>query len=234
MLTDTPYLGAILIGLAMSAPWVLLARGQRRMALAGALLALPLAPLALLHEDEYWTPVRVGGFRPGAEDALFLALCGGMAWLVAVWPVHRRLRLHAGVGRRLVRCLALILLPLGVSLVLLRWGTDPMSVTLLAQGGLALQVLALRPALWPLGLAGLVQGSLYHWAFLRVVVFPLWPGFLGQWRAGGPWMAPLGGVPLGEVLWAGTFFAAWPLLLALASDARLTRSHRRTVEPHGC
>jgi hypothetical protein len=158
-------------------------------------------------------------------------LCGAMAWLVAVWPVRRQVRLDAHGTRRLARYLALMLLPLGTFLLLIREGVDPMSTTLVAQGMLALQVLCLRPELWPLGLAGLVQGSLYYWAFLRLVVFPLWPGFLDQWQAGGPWASPLGGVPIGEVLWAGTFAAAWPLLLALASDARLAPVHGQQTGP---
>ena len=84
-----------------------------------------------------------------------------------------------------------------------------------------LLVLILRRKLWPMALSGALGGTILYCVFVRIL-FWIWPDFMSQWSGHGVWGVIVVGLPLGEIVWACTFGAAWPLFAAYAFDARMS------------
>lgn len=199
------YLGVLLLG-----HWSL-ARGQRRLVILSGLMNLLAAPFCLFLQGSYWSPKRVGGFLLGLEDVLFSFFVAALAWLLAAWPFRHRLHLsHQGSGSPWRRY-ALVSAPtVGFYLLLVWVRVDPMSaliITLLVAGG---ALLILRRDLWPFSLTGfLIFPPVY--LLLVKLCYWIWPESVCQWNLQSFWGQIIGGLPLGELVWALAYGPSWPL-----------------------
>jgi hypothetical protein len=196
-------------------------RELSRLALVSGVACLPCSLLALAHEAGYWRPVRLGGGPFGAEDLVFSFVAGALVWLAAAWPCDdlqgpRPLAVKRAAVRLLVWGVASDVLLLGLWRVA---GMDCMSATALAGVPLGGYLLIRRPRLWRLAATGVVCFVPVYVAIVRAHLY-LWPEYVRQWNAEGPWAYLVAGVPAGEIVWAGAFAALWPLAIASAFDVR--------------
>ena len=219
-LATYPYLFAGLLGLGLTAGLYAFAGRQRRMMILSGLLCLPLVPAAMLFEGNYWSPVRLGGWALGAEDFLFAFSTSSTAWLIAAWPFRRRAILDSAGSIHLRRVAIVYAVGWAVFLILWRAGLAVMTAHILATAAVLLFVLILRRRLWPMALRGAVGGVILYAVVLRTF-FWIWPGFVSQWARGGVWGMIVVGLPLGEIVWACVFSAAWPLSAAYAFDVAM-------------
>jgi hypothetical protein len=222
-----PYFFACLFGGLIFLAIYLVAGDQKRMMIISGLMMIPLAPLAVLNNGDYWSPERLGGGALGVEDFLFSFLCGGAAWFEAVWLFRNRVT--AAIESLLFIARYAWLMAVGVSTCLLGMfmGFDSLSSVLLCYSILIFILLVLRFSLWPMAVVAGLQGLIYYWVFMKIV-FWIWPDFLMQWSSKNIWYENLLGVPAGELAWAATYTAVWPLIIAYASDTHLESPFSKT------
>lgn len=223
-----PYLvcSLLLLG-ALAVLWAVARPRQRRLILWSGLLSAPLASGACFFVPEYWQPMRVLGTTVGVEDILFSFAMGGLTWVAATGLTADRIRVPPHplrAGRRYA-----VVLSLGALSLLGLWsaGLGAMSAVLYAAAATVLLLLALRPALWRVALAGAAVLALTYTVACSLW-FVLWPSFLDQWNADALSGARLLGVPAEEILWSLAHGAAWSLVMCLVFDVRL---RRRTSVP---
>ena len=214
-----PYFFASLLGLAFVLVGYATAKGQRQAMLLAGLGLVPLAPLAILHEDTYWSPVRLNGGQLGVEDVLFLFQTGAMSWLLAAAITRRKIHFNVAVITMIRR--HSLLAGLGVTLVLILffWGLDIMTSSLLAIVGVALTVLTRQPHLWRLVPAGMLGYSLFYFFSIKIC-FWIWPDFVTYWNSGNDGLHFFYGVPAGELAFAIVVGATYPVCLGYGLDAR--------------
>lgn len=225
LMTSFPYLGSVLVGLAILCPVLAFhPPHRRRIALLSGLMAIP-AGLAqgYLSTSYYWTPVRLGGFATGIEDILFSFEAGAACWLAAAWRIRGETGLIHLTRQSAVRYLAVAFSAASLELVARCFGTNPslgiFGPTLL----LGLGVSCLRRDLLPLGVTGaIVFGACYF----PLVALWLWgcPGYIHQWNRTQLWGLYPFGVPLEELAWAMTGGFACPLLVAFILDLKWSPS----------
>lgn len=211
LLANLPVLAAVALAL------VWLRRSHLgRVAFWSGLGCLPCGLLALMHNGEYWSPVRLGGAPLGIEDFIFSFEAGAGAWLAAAWPLRRRLAGAASDGRVLLWGGAAGAASWG----LWRAGAEVMISTLAGTLGLLVVLLARRFRLWPLALTGMAVFTPVYFAVVRIQ-FAFWPDYILAWNPAGPWAAPVWGIPLGEIVWGPAFAALWPVVVASALGMEL-------------
>jgi len=99
-----PYLLWSLVLLALLATALALCPKRLRWsALLSGLLALPFAVTFAWEAQPYWSPARVWPTYVSLEDFIFSFASAGLTWLVATWPLHRRVRLHIRARRLLLQ-----------------------------------------------------------------------------------------------------------------------------------
>ena len=220
-----PYLFANLVGTPFVLVAFFLAKGQRRMMGLSGLVAAAFSPVAVLHEGEYWTPVRIGGLFFGLEDILFSFLTGSMAWFMAVWPYRQRLIIQIHPPAFLKRFAATALVGIAFLFIFRLSGLEVMSATLSGQVLLAGLVLKFQRNLWPMAVAGMLGYLAFHGLEMKIW-FWLWPEFLSYWNAASFWSQRFCGLPVGEIFFTASFGAAVPIFLGYYANARLTKPER--------
>jgi len=217
-----PYFFADLLGLAVVLAGFIVAGNQRQAMVIGGLGLVPLTPLAVLHQEAYWSPVRLTALPVGIEDVMFLFQTGAMAWLMSVWVFRRKLRLNPRTLPFLRRYAALA----GVAgaLVLVFWilGIEIMTASLATLIIISLAALALRPSLWPPAAAGAVCHTAFYFALVRFC-FWVWPDFVSYWNPAHPWFRLVLGVPVGELAFALVVGGAYPLCVGYELEAVLDK-----------
>jgi len=229
-----PYLVGSLIMLAVFLLGLKVCPRQQRwpMILSGLLMAPFSLPL-LWFEPEYWHPTRVALFPIGPEDILFTFACGGVVWLISIWPVRDRFAVNLNPGRMARRYLLGTLGGLAMGGVCRLCGAGPMTAIVLSSALLALCIFWLGGRLWQLAVAGLSGFTILYFAGLKAL-FMLSPGSVNQWNAAGLWGPQVLGVPLDEIAGAAVFGIAWPLLAAYLFDARLEARATEGPNHGGC
>lgn len=228
--SDYPYLGACFVGLPI---WtlVIVAAGDRRgFAILAGLVLVPLLPLAVFHEDVFWSPKRLLGVGFSIEDALYLFLTGSFVCAVAMrqpsYPVLRTDKIPRALGRMAMTGIAAAILWWLISATF----ADPFTAAILAGLTIVGSLACCRPtAIWPSAVAGLSY-CLYHCANVWVAL-ALWPDFLLAWSPQSPWSVPVFTVPFGEIAFAAIFGTGHALVVALAFDppTPLTQMFRRNA-----
>lgn len=212
---------AIFVTLAAAVLLALLPRQRTPMLISGATSA-SVAWCGFTLEGVYWSPSRIGGGAFGVEDLLIAFAVGVGAWSLAASPDYFSLRTLSWHRRVAVWRLGGCLIS-GVVGFLGLWlaGFPAMSLYIGCLGTGAVGVLVWRTALWPIAMSGALGFALV-WFLISTVYFLVWPGSVLQWNASSVWGRPCMGVPLGELAWAATFGAAWPLFTAFVLDARFS------------
>ncbi len=190
-----------------------------RMALISGITGVP-CTLAVLREQEYWRPPRLGGVPWGLEDAVFFFAAGAAAWLCATWG-RRDLTVPEKLWRPMAvwRLLGCGVVTGSLSLCLLVRGADYMSSLLLPLIPLVGLLVILRPRLRRLALVGPAIFVPIYIAMVNLQ-FALWPRYILCWNRESPWARIVLGIPAGEIAWAVLFSAAWPLAMAFVFDVR--------------
>lgn len=237
MATELPYyLVTSLLCLAASVLLVVLAWGQRRMALVAGLVGLPFLPFAALFNGIYWTTPRLGGLAFGLEDAFYVLAMGLRSWCFASLAGGATL---AAAPRLLSLGRLALFTAAGLVVVggLLAAGLPMVAALYAVPAAAAVLPPAVVPALRRPALAGALGCLLLGWAEL-LLWFWLWPEFRAHWRAEA-WSGHMVlGVPFGDLVWAALFGAAHPsvLLLALRKGGMTSRRAPApcSAPPRGC
>jgi hypothetical protein len=220
-----PYLIANLpvLFLILVAAWIIRPRNHGRISILSGLTCLPCAVLALLHNDRYWKPIRLGNGPIGIEDFIFTFVSGTMIWLLAVWPFrhHHSITIHLSTWVK--RSIITSVFGGGLSTLLWFFGIKGLENTLIAGILILLVFLFLRLELWPLSVMGVVFFVPIYF-FIVKAQFSLWPGYPMYWNLTSFLGLTLMGIPAGELAYAFVFAAFWPIYMAYLFDIRLKNS----------
>lgn len=195
-------------------------RAHRRLIIRLGLVMTAFFPFAAVSEGLYWSPARVAGGAFGIEDALCAFNIGALGALPAVMLFRESLQLEAQPKpgyRRLGVLAALTLLAFSLLRV---WGCSVMAATVLMQLAVWAGLLLLRRDLWRFWVLNSVAVGLLHFVVLKAL-FWVWPDFVSAWSGAAPWGMLVAGVPLGELVWAFSFGALWPVFGGYVFDLRL-------------
>ncbi len=220
-----PYLFSNILSLLLCLGVASAVRPHGRLVLLGGVLSLPGFLTELLDAD-YWNPVRVGRWAVGLEDALCAFDFGALALVPVVVLLRRSLSWEGwticAARRSLLAGGALSAL----FLASMAAGLSPVTALITSAGLAAPALLAVRPALWPIGLTGLVGFPPLYYLIVRLY-FAMWPDFITQWNQQGPWGTVVLGLPAGEIAWAIAFGALWPLFVGYVVNIRIAALSRR-------
>ena len=219
--TSYPYLFAnlltlVLLILCIKKTWK---GGQGRIALLSGLMCIPFSLVSLLHEGQYWNPLRWGGGPFGAEDIRFCINAGILVLFLATGPFVRTITIDVTM-RQLFRRYLLVLLPgSGAFLILFLSHGPAMTGTLLIMITAVLIFIGIRHDNLPLSIRGVIL-FLPVYLILVGIEFAVWPSYIHSWSSPTIWDHPVLGIPAGEIAWAAAFGALWPLLVAYSLDIR--------------
>jgi hypothetical protein len=216
LIATYPYLIGSFGLLAFFAVAFVLRPEHRRLALISASVSAPYSLLAVVFVPTYWDPVQLFRFGMGPEDLVFSFANGGLVWILAAayYSASPRVR----IGGFVVRCAG------ATTAFLLVW--------------LAFGRVTGLPIMWAALLAGVVLwvflvtrdvaalATSLNAAAIFAIGYTLWaaaiihanPEFAGSWTAEALIGLEFLGVPIEETLWAVTFGAVWPLLVAYSLD----------------
>ncbi len=190
----------------------------------GTLISAPMALTSILFVPQYWTPPSLFDLdqriRVGIEDVLWAAAVGGIASVVAEILLKERLSaLRKGVRKRHLAPFVVVVV---VFIVLELWHPGKTIYnTIIAFAIGAVVIAVLRSDLIPTMLIGALSFALLYFALFLVFLF-LYPGFIQRY-----YNIPnlLGiyvhGVPIEELLFAGTGGAVWSVAYEYVQGYRL-------------
>lgn len=219
-----PYLWASLLSLFVFVTLsVLLLRKDHRNTVIFSGLVNSTAFVFLIHlEGVYWSPVRLGHRLLGMEDVICSFIVAAMAWFAVALVLGNRIvyTFRAEVWMKRFISLAGASVALFLLLCQIGWsGMTALVVTCLSVGSTTLWW---RRDLWPLALAGTLIFPLLYLLMVKID-FWIWPRFVEQWNAVGPWGRGYWGIPLGEIAWSVVFGLYWPLFTGHIFDISLKR-----------
>ena len=206
-----------------------IARGPyRRSALLSGLICLPAAPLALLHEGIYWSPVRWGGGHFGMEDVLFAFMFGCLVWLLAAGPFRTHLEIDGQFSMCIRRYVLVTALYVATCFLLWHSGLKGLPNTMVGATVPVLVALILRRNLWPVAVAAVLLFVPIYTLIVKVQ-FILWPEYVLQWNRTGHCAMSVFGIPIGELEWAIAFAIQWPMLVGYILGVRIRSANLRVV-----
>ena len=218
-----PYLTMSLILFALFLVGLALRPGDREPMLLSGLLQGPYALASILFVPDYWNPVRVAeGYLTGPEDVLFSVANGGLAWLLATWPIRDRLTLDPRLSRFLTAYAVCALTGLTLVLVCWRSGIPVMDAVLIAMVAVTAALGLMQPRLWPIPVSGSVCFAVLY-SVILLASFRTFPEFASQWNHSSLWGSAFLALPLEEIVWASAFGAVWPFLFAYMLGAECTK-----------
>jgi hypothetical protein len=220
-LTLYPYLVANLVTLfllllCVKRTWI---SGQGKIAFLSGIMCIPFCLVGLLHEGQYWTPLRLGGGPFGIEDVLFCMNAAVMVWLLATWPFARRITIDITLREVFMRYVLILISGTGAFLLLFMSNEPVMTGTLVIMMTAMLAFIGLECHSWPLAVTGV---ALFLPLYVIVVgtEFAVWPAYVYSWGSTTIWGNLVAGVPIGEIAWAAAFGLLWPLLIAFSFKIR--------------
>lgn len=199
----------------------------RRSLLISSLLSTPFSLASFLFDPEYWHPERLFGGRIGIEDLLFSFATGGLVWLFAIWPVHRRISLNLEFKKILKRNIVFVVPACMLYLVLWHVGVGVMTATLISAGLYAPFILFFKPLLKPVFLAGIAGFTIFYLIFIKAS-FLFFSDIITLWNPGRLWGILFWGIPVEEIAWAVVFGGTWPVVMAYFFDLTFLYDRRRS------
>ena len=181
------------------------------MMICGALNA-PCFPFLIFLENEYWNPVRVGGWILGVEDILCSFMVAAMPWFVIAMSFGRRIKLPDKLKIFWPRYRIIAGISVIIFLLCYLAGLKGMTSLLTACGSVAALLLLWKKERWLFALGGIVGFTVIYLVLVRIYFF-IWPEFVLQWNMQSFWGGLILGIPLGEIAWAPIFGAYWPLFM---------------------
>ena len=216
---DNPYLISGLLDLVTVVLAWLIAGPQRRMVLLAGMVTLPFSPLAALFDHEYWSPTRLGGWRPGIEDTIYTFVLGARAWFFASIAFRGQYRAEGSAAQFVRRAIPVTAGAFAAYGGLVALGVGIFLPALLVPMAVTVWVLLRKPELWPLSLCGAIGCIALYYAELHLW-FAIWPQFSGWWTPDTPWSRSVLGVPLGDLGWTAVVGATHPTVLAVLLGVR--------------
>jgi hypothetical protein len=218
------YLVGVLI---FGAAWVgcyLFGKSHRSEIRWGTLISAPMALTSILFVPQYWTPPSLFDLdtkiRVGIEDVLWAAAVGGIASVVAEILLKERLSALRQVARE--RHYAPFVVVVVVFIALELWHRDKTIYnTIIAFAIGAVVIAVVRSDLIRTMLMGALSFTVLYFALFLIFLF-LYPGFVQRY-----YNVPnlLGiyilGVPIEELLFAGTGGAIWSVAYEYVQGYRL-------------
>jgi Lycopene cyclase len=218
------YLAGVLI---FGAAWLacyLLGKNYRAEIRWGTLISAPMALASILFVPQYWTPPSLFDLdqkiRVGIEDFLWAAAVGGIASVVGEILLKERLSALRRTARK--RHFAPFIVVVGVFMVLEFWhpGKTIYNCIIAFAIGAAL-IACVRSDLIPTMCTGALSFTVLYFALFLVFLF-LYPGFVQRYynvpNLLGIYIA---GVPIEELLFAGTGGAIWSVAYEYLQGYRL-------------
>ncbi len=190
----------------------------------GTLISAPMALTSLLFVPQYWTPPSLFDLdqkiRVGIEDVLWAAAVGGIASVVAEILLKEKLSIIRKAARR--RHFAPFVVLIVVFLALEFWHPGKTIYnTIIAFAMGAVVIAFLRSDLIPTMLVGALSFTALYFALFLIFLF-LYPGFFQRYynirNLLGIYIA---GVPIEELLFAGTGGAIWSVAYEYVQGYRL-------------
>ena len=221
-----PYLLAALAGLpAVLASYLLAKRHQKMMMISGLLLTM-LAPTSPLHQDVYWSPLRIWGGSFGIEDILTCFSLGSLIYLASVLSFPGRIR-HNLSSWVFLKRLFYLGVPSGVLFVALySVGTGAMTASISSGTAILTIVLIREKSLWKIPL---VTSLIYvpYYFFIITVASILSPELIPLWDGPDNWGLRLFGLPIEEVVWIFILTASFSAFIHYAAGGTLSREKTR-------
>jgi len=185
--------------------------------LLSALLSTPFSLASFIFDPGYWHPVRIIEYPVGIEDFMFSFATGGLVWLFALWPLHRKICFNLKAGTIMKRNAAFVIF--GSLIYILLWysGIGVMAAVLISSVLLTLLVLYVRHDLWPVWLSGLTGFTLFYLLFIKAC-FMIYPNSIDLWNIHALWGYYPWGIPLEELVWAAVFGGGWPVIMVYVLD----------------
>ncbi len=215
--------GVLIFGAAWVACYVL-GKKYRAEIRWGTLIAAPMALTSLLFVPQYWTPPSLFNLdqkiRVGIEDVLWAAAVGGIASVVAEILLKERLSAIRKAARK--RHFAPFVVVVVVFIALEFWHPGKTIYnTIIAFAVGALVIAYLRSDLLPTMLTGALSFTILYFA-LFLIFLCLYPGFIQRYynipNLLGIYVV---GVPVEELLFAGTGGAIWSVAYEYVQGYRL-------------
>ena len=215
--------GVLIFGAAWLACY-LIGKSYRAEIRWGTLISAPMALTSILFVPQYWTPPSLFDLdqriRVGIEDVLWAAAVGGIASVVAEILLKERLSaLRKGVRKRHLAPFVVVVV---VFIVFELWHPGKTICNTIIAFAIGAAVIAvLRSDLIPTMFIGALSFALLYFALFLVFLF-LYPGFIQRY-----YNIPnllgiyLLGVPLEELLFAGTGGAIWSVAYEYVQGYRL-------------
>lgn len=218
----TPYLVASVayLALAFALAAFTVRHGHARLMALAAAVHLPTVLFAPTFEPGYWSPERTLGGPIGPEDVVVTAAIAAWAWYLVAVRYGRRLEAAAGLGTAFRRSLVPGALVFGAYLAAWAVGIDAMTSLLLTCVGGIVVLAGRHPDQRGMALWGALSLAVV-WSLLVAATYAFFPEFQHDWNLHGPWGRRIGGVPLGEVVWAAIYGAFWPLFFGHVFAVRL-------------
>jgi hypothetical protein len=200
--------------------------------LLSGLFSVPSALASVGFVPSYWDPIRVAELWIGPEDALFSFSTGIIAFSMALWPIHKRVRIAfqpRSIFFRFVACYASGTVLDNFFLYVLHLG--PMQSALLTIAAISLALAIICKPMIILSIYGAVAFTCFYTLCMKGI-FSLFPGFLDQWNLPALCGVLALGVPLEEIAWSIACGAAWPMITGFILDLRIARELPQTVGTH--
>jgi hypothetical protein len=190
----------------------------------GTLISAPLALTSILFIPQYWTPPSLFDLdqkiKVGIEDFLWAAAVGGIACVVAEISLKERLSQLRQAARKRHYAPFVVLIAVFVALELWHPGKTIYNCIIAFAVG-ALVIAVLRSDLIPTMLLGVLTFTTLYFVLFLIVLW-LYPEFIPRY-----YNAPLLlgiyilGVPIEELLFAGTGGAIWSVAYEYVQGYRL-------------
>lgn len=209
-------------------------RSLRSAVLLSGLFSIPSVLASLDLVPAYWDPVRVAEFWIGPEDAIFSFSTGIIAFVVALWPIRKRIQVVFQTKPILIRLVLCYLCGFLLTKFFLRvFHIEPMQAALLTIIAIGFGLAILRKELIILSVYGVVSFTLFYTLYVKVG-FLMFPEFINQWNltvlSG---ISPLG-IPLEEIAWAIAYGAVWPLMTGYILDLHIMKDYRQVIATCPC
>src|SRR3981189_1202625 len=215
--------GALIFGAAWLA-FYLLGKNYRAEIRWGTVISAPMALTSILFVPQYWTPPSLFNLdqkiKVGIEDFLWAAAVGGIASVVAEILLKERLSaLSKGARKR--HFSPFIAVDVGVTSLQLLHPGKTIYNTIIAFAIGAVVIAVLRSDLIPTMLIGALSFTALYFVLFLLVLF-LYPEFVQRYYAISHLLGIyVRGVPIEELLFAGTGGAIWSVAYEYVQGYRL-------------
>lgn len=213
-----PYLSFMIVFVMIAGAIVRVSRCSATLAWYSGLVAAPGAVSGLVFVPDYWQPKVLLNLGVGIEDVLFTFAVGVSAW--AIVDRGGRLDLACGPIRAaaITRRYLLVATPFMTIFLSLFWaGLGSMHAALMAANIVGASLLWRKPTLWRTAVDGAIGFGILYCCFLGAALV-VDPKILSYWMAVNRGHSTAFGLPAGEMAWAITWGASWPLVFLFAVE----------------